>query len=90
MDYLDKEKLIRSETRRNSFGNKLVVIEPADANTKLEIAKGFDLAGAAGDGKIAVCLIDSCPAGIYAKESLQSLGVFASVEPKLAQTDNVP
>jgi molybdate transport system substrate-binding protein len=44
---------------------------------------------AAGDGKIAVCAIDSCPAGIYAKESLESLGVFASVKPKLAQTDNV-
>jgi molybdate transport system substrate-binding protein len=89
MDYLENAKLIRAGTRRNLLGNKLVLIEPGDANVKLEIAKGFDLAGAAGDGKIAVCMIDSCPAGIYAKEALESLGVFADVEAKLAQVDNV-
>jgi molybdate transport system substrate-binding protein len=89
MDYLEKAKLIRAGTRRNLLGNKLVLIEPGDADVKLEIAKGFDLAGAANDGKIAVCAIDSCPGGIYAKEALESLGVFAGIEPKLAQADNV-
>jgi molybdate transport system substrate-binding protein len=89
MDYLEKAKLIRAGTRKNLFGNKLVLIESGDADVTLEIAKGFDLASAAGDGKIAVCAIDSCPAGIYAKEALESLGVFAGVEPKLAQADNV-
>ena len=74
---------------RNLFGNKLVLIEPSDADVKLEIAKGFDLAGATGDGKIAVCAIDLCPGGIYAKEALELLGVFTSVEPKLAQADSV-
>jgi molybdate transport system substrate-binding protein len=89
MDYLEKSKLVRAGTRKNLFGNKLVLIEPNDADIMLEIAKGFDLAGDAGDGKIAVCAIDSCPAGIYAKEALESLGIFAGVEPKLAQADNV-
>jgi molybdate transport system substrate-binding protein len=89
MDYLEKAKLIRAGTRKNLFGNKLVLIEPSDTDVKLEIAKGFDLAGAAGDGKIAVCMIDSCPAGIYAKEALESLRVFADVAPKLAEADNV-
>jgi molybdate transport system substrate-binding protein len=89
MDFLEKENLIRKETRRNRFGNKLVLIGPADSTVKLEIAKDFDLAGAAGDGRIAVCLIDSCPAGIYAKEALESLGAFAAAEPKLAQVENV-
>jgi molybdate transport system substrate-binding protein len=89
MDYLEKAKLIQARTRRNLVGNKLVLIEPSDANVKLEIARGFDLAGAAADGKIAVCAINSCPGGIYAKEALESLGVFAGVEPKLAQADNV-
>jgi molybdate transport system substrate-binding protein len=89
MDYLEKSKLIQAGTRRNLLGNKLVLIEPSDADVTLEIAKGFDLAGTAGDGKIAVCMIDSCPGGIYAKEALESLGVFADVEPRLAQADNV-
>jgi molybdate transport system substrate-binding protein len=89
MDYLEKAKLIRAGTRKNLFGNELVLIEPSDADATLEIAKDFDLAGAAGNAKIAVCMIDSCPAGIYAKEALESLGVFAGVEAKLAQVDNV-
>ncbi len=89
MDYVDKAKLIQPLTRRNLLGNKLVLVEPGDQETKLEIAKNFDLAGATGDGKIAVCTIASCPAGIYAKESLESLDVWASVEPKLAQSENI-
>ena len=89
MDYLEKARLVRAGTRQNLLGNKLVLIEPGDTDVKLKIAKGFDLAGAVDDGKIAVCMIDLCPAGIYAKEALEYLGVFAGVEPKLAQVDNV-
>jgi molybdate transport system substrate-binding protein len=89
MDYLDKAKLIRAGTRRNLLGNALVLIEPADSKVELKIAPGFDLAGATGDGKVAVCTIDACPGGIYAKQVLEKLGVWADVEPKLAQADNI-
>jgi molybdate transport system substrate-binding protein len=89
MDYLEKAKLIQSKTRHNLLGNVLVLIEPADANAKLTIAPDFDLAGATGDGKIAVCTIASCPGGIYAKQALEALGIWAKVEPKLAQADNI-
>jgi molybdate transport system substrate-binding protein len=89
MDYLDKAKLIRPGTRHNLLGNALVLIEPADAGAKLTIARGFDLAGAIGDGKLAVCTIASCPGGIYAKEALEALGIWTKVEPKLAQADNI-
>ncbi|WGJ14795.1 molybdate ABC transporter substrate-binding protein [Methylocapsa sp. D3K7] len=89
MDYLEKAKLIQSKTRHNLLGNVLVLIEPADATAKLTIAPDFDLAGATGDGKIAVCTIASCPGGIYAKQALEALGIWAKVEPKLAQADNI-
>lgn len=89
MDYLEKQKLIRPDTRRNLLGNQLVLIEPADVRTDLKISPGFDLAGATGDSKVAVCTIASCPGGIYAKQALESLGIFSSVEPKLAQGDNI-
>jgi molybdate transport system substrate-binding protein len=89
MDYLDQAKLIRRGTRRNLLGNALVLIEPVDASASLTIAPGFDLAGAAGDGKVAVCTVASCPGGIYAKQALEKLGVWAKVEPKLAQADNI-
>jgi molybdate transport system substrate-binding protein len=89
MDYAEKGKLIKPETRKTLLGNTLVLIEPANATTTLKIAPGFDLAGATGDGKIAVCTIASCPGGIYAKEALTKLGVWEKVEPKLAQADNI-
>jgi molybdate transport system substrate-binding protein len=89
MDYLEAKKLIEAGTRRNLLGNRLVLIEPSDVSADLKIAPGFDLAGLAGDGKIAVCTVDSCPAGIYAKEALQKLAVWDAVEPKLAPAANV-
>jgi len=89
MDYLDKAKFIKAGTRSNLLGNALVLIEPADATSTLKIAPKFDLAGATGDSKIAVCTIASCPGGIYAKQAFEKLGVWEAVEPKLAQADNI-
>ncbi len=89
VDYLQKKNLLAPHSRRDLLGNDLVLIEPADGKTKLDIKPGFDLANLTGDGKIAVCTIASCPAGIYAKEAFTKLGVWSAVEPKLAQANNV-
>jgi molybdate transport system substrate-binding protein len=89
VDYLDKAKLLKAGTRNNLLGNGLVLIEAADGTSQLKIAPNFDLAGATGDGKIAVCTIASCPGGIYAKEAFEKLGIWSAVEPKLAQADNI-
>ena len=90
MDVLAKDSAIDPKTRETLLGNTLVLVEPADAAGTLKIAKEFDLAGALGaDGKLAVCTVSSCPAGIYGKEALEKLGVYKAVEPKLAQADNV-
>ncbi|WP_158810213.1 molybdate ABC transporter substrate-binding protein, partial [Beijerinckia sp. L45] len=67
----------------------LVLIAPLDSTSTLRLVSGVDLAGAIGDGKLAVCTIESCPAGVYGKQSLEKLGIWASVQPKLAQGDNV-
>jgi molybdate transport system substrate-binding protein len=90
MDVLAKDGAIKPATRRDLVGNALVLVAPADAKAPaLAIDKGVDLAGALGDGKLAVCTVTSCPAGIYGKEALIKLGVWADVAPKLAQADNV-
>ncbi len=89
MDVLAKAGALKPGTREDLLGNGLVLVEPATASATLKIAKGFDLAGALGDGKLAVCTVSSCPAGIYGKEALETLGVWAGVESKLAQAENV-
>ena len=89
MDVLAKDGAIKPDTRENLVGNALVLVSPSVASAPMKIQKGFDLAGALGDGKLAVCTVASCPAGIYGKEALTTLGVWPAVEPKLAQADNV-
>ena len=89
MNFLAEKGAIKPATRETLLGNALVLVEPSTADAKLKIAKGFDLAGALGDGKLAVCTVSSCPAGIYGKEALEKLDVYKAVEPKLAQAENV-
>ncbi len=89
MDFLAGKDALKAGTRDTLLGNGLVLVAPANAEAKLTIAPGFGLAAALGDGKLAVCTVASCPAGIYGKQALQKLGVFAAVEPKLAQAENV-
>jgi molybdate transport system substrate-binding protein len=54
MDYGAKHNLIKNDSRENLLGNRLVLI--ALKNSKIDtvtIAPGFDLAGLAGNGRIA-------------------------------------
>jgi molybdate transport system substrate-binding protein len=89
MEYLDSRGLIQHGTRRNLLGNHLVLIAPADLHISLAIKPHFDLAGAVGNGRLAIADPGSVPAGKYAKESLTMLGVWDSVAPHLAPAENV-
>ncbi len=89
MDVLEKAGALKPGTRENLVGNRLVLIAPIGETADLKIGKGFDLAKALGDGKLAVCTVSSCPAGIYGKQALTSLGVWDSIVPQLAQAENV-
>lgn len=89
MDYVGKANLIKADTRENLLGNKLVLVAPADSTVTADIKAGFDLSGLLGDGRLAVGEVNSVPAGKYAKTALTNLGLWPSVEGKLAQADNV-
>jgi molybdate transport system substrate-binding protein len=90
MDYVGGKNLIKPDTRVNLLGNKLVLIAPHDSSLdNVAIAKPFDIAKLAGDGRIAVADVKAVPAGLYAKAALESLGGWAAAEPKLAMAENV-
>ena len=91
MDYAAGKDLIDKTSRKSPIGNKLVLIAPADSKLdKVEIAKGLDLAKLLGtDGRLAVGDPDHVPAGLYAKEAFQNLGVWQTIEPRLARADSV-
>lgn len=90
MDYVEKADLIEAGTRRDILANRIVLIAPAVSGTEqIEIEKGFPLAAMLGDERLAMANTDSVPAGKYGRASLEALGVWASVEQKVAQADNV-
>ncbi len=89
MNYVGEKKLIKEETRKALLGNALVLVAAKDSGLKLELRQGADLAGALAGGKLAVGDVKAVPAGKYAKATLEKLGLWASVEASLAQSENV-
>ena len=89
MDYLQQRNLIKTPTRRNLLGNRLVIVAPEDSDLKLGIKPGFDLAGALKGGRLAMADPDSVPAGKYGKAALEKLGVWNVVKAAVAPSENV-
>ena len=89
MDYVQKRSLIQTQTRKELLGNRLVMVEPATSTPKVDIAPNFPLAKLLGGGRLAMADPDAVPAGKYGKAALQKLGVWSSVEGKLARAENV-
>jgi molybdate transport system substrate-binding protein len=89
MNEVQGKGLLRAGSRASFLGNRLVLIAPASSRGNLSIRRGSPLAKALGSGRLAVADPDSVPAGKYAKAALTSLGVWSSVEGKLARGENV-
>jgi molybdate transport system substrate-binding protein len=93
MDWARQRELIDPASRQTLLGNTLVLIAAADAKTDFKIdfkiAPGADLAAAIGDSRLAVGEVKSVPAGKYAKQALEKLGMWPSVAGKLAPGNDV-
>jgi molybdate transport system substrate-binding protein len=89
MKYLSDRNLIKADTEMQLLGNGIVLVAPADSEVEATIAKNVDLAGLLGDGRLAMGDVKAVPAGKYGKAALESLGVWDSVEGKVAQAENV-
>jgi len=86
MDALEKKGLLLTGTRRSLLSNLLVIVVAADANTVPKSAS--DLAKPEFK-KIALAEPQTVPAGIYAREYLQKLGLWDTVKAKVVPTENV-
>ncbi|GGE53497.1 molybdate ABC transporter substrate-binding protein [Agaricicola taiwanensis] len=90
MDDVDGKGLVAKGTRLNLLGNRLVLVAaPGYDGKPVDITQGFPLGRMLGDGRLAMADVEAVPAGRYGKAALTSLGVWADVEPKLAQAENV-
>src|ERR1700720_4726950 len=86
MDALEKKDLLVPGTRRSLLSNLLVIVVPADASAAPKSAA--DLAKPEFK-KIALAEPQTVPAGIYAREYLQKLGLWDAVKEKVVPTENV-
>jgi len=90
MDWLQGKGHVDVATRRELLGNALVLIAPASAATSaVNLAPGVNLLPLLGDGRIALALTASVPAGKYAKAALESLGIWPQVQAHVAESENV-
>jgi molybdate transport system substrate-binding protein len=89
MDYLAQRRLIRPSTRISFLTNNLVLVAPAMSRLRLAIGPRFPLDRALGQGRLAMADPNAVPAGKYGREALIRLGVWASVERRVAGAENV-
>lgn len=89
MKYLSDKKLTNAGSEVKLLGNRIVLVAPKDSTATAEIAPNFDLAKMLGDGRLAMGDVKAVPAGKYGKAALEKLGVWPSVEGKVAQAENV-
>jgi molybdate transport system substrate-binding protein len=90
MDWAQSRNLIVPETRRTLLGNRLVLVVPRDKQRAIAIGSDFDLAAVLGPGgRLAMGDPDSVSAGIYGRQALTTLGLWAAAVPRLAKAPNV-
>ena len=85
MDELAAQGLIDADSRRDLVGNALVLIAPAQATTPHSFQ---DLTGAAVKS-IALGETSTVPAGMYAQQTLEHLGLFAALQKKVVYAKDV-
>jgi molybdate transport system substrate-binding protein len=92
MDDVAKHGAIVAATRTDLLDNALVVIAPRASKVRLDFSQGAAaawLAALGNNGRLAIALPGSVPAGIYAKQSLQKLGLWNALQPRMAMTRDV-
>lgn len=88
MDEVEKAGLTVAGTREDLLSNHIVLVGQPGA-APVELSASTDLAGLLAGGKLSMALVDSVPAGQYGKASLETLGLWPSVEPSVVQSENV-
>lgn len=90
MDYVAQKKAIDSASRVTLLGNDLVLVAPAASQTQqVRLSTSTDWKSLLKGQRLSVGDPDHVPAGIYAREALQHLGVWSELEPQLARGNSV-
>ncbi len=89
MDAVEQGGMLVPGSRLPLLGNALVLVAHGAQAPALALGPQGDLAGALGDGRLAMALVDAVPAGRYGKAALQHFGLWDAVAARVVQTDSV-
>ena len=89
VDHLQEQALIVPSSRTALLGNALVGVASADEPSPLASLSGEALTARLGGRRLAVGDPDSVPAGRYAREAFESLGMWDDIQPQLAPAADV-
>ncbi len=90
MDAAVQQGLVQANTRSNLLANDLVLAGAPGSAPIGVISKTFRLQALLNGGRLALCDPDHDPAGKFAKQSLQALGLWDSVAPHIAIAESAP
>ncbi|MEM6712587.1 MAG: molybdate ABC transporter substrate-binding protein [Pseudomonadota bacterium] len=92
LTYLVERNFVISGSKQDFATNRLVLIAPLDTEfdaspALLDVDTILNALGE--DGRMAVALTSAVPAGLYAREAMERLGVWEVLRTRIAETDNV-
>jgi len=88
MDYVDQRGRVDHASRDNLLGNTLVLIAPKGHRFRARMQPDFRIADAF-SGKLCTGEPGVVPVGTYAKEALEKLGWWPSLQSRIVGTDDV-
>jgi molybdate transport system substrate-binding protein len=92
MDWVEGAGLIDPKTRQDLVGNGLALIAPlgrAPLQAPATLSSDSPILAWLSDGRLALGEPNSVPAGIYARQSLETLGLWGAVKDHLAPSGDV-
>ena len=89
MDHVEALGLIEPGSRQALAGNRLVFVTGKSDMTPFEPSPSLDLGALLAGGRLAIGNPDHVPAGIYARQALEALGLWPGAKERLAPAADV-
>ncbi|MCM0148896.1 molybdate ABC transporter substrate-binding protein [Photobacterium galatheae] len=90
MDYVIAQKVVHTSSRKDLLHNQLVLITHVSSpEMSVRLDEQWDIAAMLQGSRLAVGDPAHVPAGLYAKQALETLGRWHQAEPLLARANNV-
>ncbi|GIR46867.1 MAG: molybdate ABC transporter substrate-binding protein [Alphaproteobacteria bacterium] len=90
MDYLERKKIILKKYRKDYLYNSLVVITNKENSINaFKNIKELENAFLKSKTKISLAMTNSIPAGMYAKDFLENIGIWKNIKKKYVESPNV-